>query len=168
MKKECLFCHKIFEKKYYESRNNFLKKKFCCASCFAKHLHSIGKFGNKGKTRFKKGHVTWNKNTHGLMPSPWNKGKKGLTEAWNKGKTFIQIIGDKNPEWKGDNVSYRSLHKWVENHLGKPYLCNKCGKLKEDGRIEWASISHHAVRKLEDYMSLCVACHREYDRKVRI
>ncbi len=32
----------------------------------------------------------------------------------------------------------------------------------------WASISHHAKRDLNDYIPLCVVCHKKYDKKVRV
>lgn len=107
-----------------------------------------------------------NKYRKGL--SAWNKGTTGLMVCWNKGKLVPKVTGEKNPLWKGDNVSYRSLHKWVERWLGKAYECVYCGKEKFKQRIEWASVSHHAKRDLSDYISLCVTCHREYDRKARI
>ena len=32
---------------------------------------------------------------------PWNKGKKGLQVAWNKGKTVPAMTAQNNPSWKG-------------------------------------------------------------------
>lgn len=123
---------------------------------------------NTGKTHFTKGVTPWNKGLKDVMPEPWNKGTKGLVEAWNKGKKVPQIMGDKNHIWKGDEVSYTALHAWVRRHLGKACECTKCGKNKEESKIEWASVSHHAKRDLSDYISLCVTCHRKYDKKERI
>jgi len=34
-----------------------------------------------------KGQIAWNKSLKGIMPTPWNKGKKGVQIAWNKGKS---------------------------------------------------------------------------------
>src|ERR1035437_1026466 len=31
--------------------------------------------------------------------------------------------GENSILWKGDDVGYRALHRWVENHLGKPTKC---------------------------------------------
>ena len=70
--------------------------------------------------------------THFKRIYPWNKGLSGwITEEhrqrlidhatgrtpWNKGKAMVQIQGDKNWIWAGDNVSYRALHTWVQRHL---------------------------------------------------
>ena len=48
--------------------------------------------------------------------------------AWNKGKKIPQLSGENHFAWKGDNVSYRSLHKWVQGILGKPHKCDECEK----------------------------------------
>ncbi|MCH7534344.1 MAG: hypothetical protein IH948_01105 [Bacteroidetes bacterium] len=46
-------------------------------------------------------------------------------------KVFRQTVGrdDKHHFWKGDKVSYRTLHNWIERHRGKAIKCeNKnCG-----------------------------------------
>lgn len=92
----------------------------------------------------------------------------------NKGKTLHWMIGEKNPNWKGDDVSYKCLHDWVTAHKGKPDKCSntKCVYprldargywLEKPSRFEWASISKKAKRDLADYFSLCTSCHRQYD-----
>jgi len=80
----------------------------------------------------------------------------------------MAIAGNKNRQWKGDKISYSPLHSWVRRWLGKAWECVYCGKNKLETRIGWASISHRAKRDLNDYISLCTACHSEYDKKVRI
>ena len=72
---------------------------------------------------------------------------------------------ENNYAWKGDKVGYSPLHRWIKARLGKIKECAYCGN---EGRIEMASISHKAKRDINDYIPLCVWCHREYDRKVRI
>jgi len=65
--------------------------------------------------------------------------------------------------WKGDNVLYGSIHDWVDYNLGKaPRKCEHC-KSEAEKRYEWASKSHKAKKDLDDYISLCVRCHRTYD-----
>jgi hypothetical protein len=50
----------------------------------------------------------------------------------NYGKKHPRInIGKNNGQWKGDDVSYKSLHEWVSNHLTKPNKCPGCGKIKK-------------------------------------
>lgn len=84
---------------------------------------------------------------------------KGGEKGWLKG-------GNKNPNWKGDNVSYDGLHDWVEYHKGKPRKCEKCGKLGEK-YYDWANISHQYKRDLDDWMRLCRKCHKQYDMRFK-
>jgi len=130
------------------------------------------------------------RNSH-LRHIPWNKGKKGLwehTEEWkkkmkeiaknkgfglwmkgktscNKGKKRPQFAGEKNQNWKGDDVGYVGLHNWVNRYLGKPTTCEHCGKNFTGHRIGWANKSGEYKRDLNDWLRLCGKCHRQYDIK---
>lgn len=77
--------------------------------------------------------------------------------AWFKG-------GEEHPWWKGDDVSYRRLHKWVEDHRGSAseFPCDHCGEAQAE---DWANISHEYQRELDDYMPLCKKCHAAYDKE---
>ena len=77
------------------------------------------------------------------------------------GRANYVVWGADNPAWKGDDVGYVSLHKWVKRQYWEAKECVYCGA--RDRRIEWASISHKAKRDLDDYIPLCVPCHRRYD-----
>lgn len=137
---------------------------------------------------FIKGLIPWNKGLREVMPEPWNKGKKGLMPTpWNKGlnyktepcpdKVKIKISdsqkgkprpytsGDKNGNWKGEKASYGSIHDWVSRHLGNPDTCEHCGKSGLTGcKIQWANIDHFYRRDFNDWIRLCVPCHRKYDK----
>lgn len=65
------------------------------------------------------------------------------------------------PNYKGDKVSYSGLHHWLKYHLGKPSKCENCGLTKS--RYEWANVSGEYLRDLDDWVSLCVICHRLVD-----
>lgn len=71
--------------------------------------------------------------------------------------------GKDNSQWKGDEVGYTGLHRWVDRELGKPANCSKCGSLKN---VQWANKDHKYKRNLEDWMRLCAKCHRQYDKKL--
>jgi len=72
---------------------------------------------------------------------------------------------EKNPQWKGDEVSYSGLHKWVKKNKGIPIKCEFCGKEKTTPKsIQWANKSRKYLRKLEDWISLCAKCHWHFDR----
>lgn len=76
-----------------------------------------------------------------------------------------------NPEYKKhmsdvhmkDNPRYSAIHKWVRKWKGKPACCENCGK--DDCRLEWANIDHSYKRVLEDYIALCISCHKAYDKE---
>lgn len=68
-----------------------------------------------------------------------------------------------HPNWSGDNVSYRALHRWVEGKLGKPKKCNSC-ESKHKKVYHWANKSGQYNRDVNDWLRLCVPCHSKYDR----
>lgn len=148
----CLRCNK--EIRIKPSRKDTFK--YCSRNC--KHEASLGK-------------PTWNKGTTGLQIA-WNKGQKLPYEIWNKGLKGIHLSprtefkkgdhsGEASPNWKGENVGYAALHKWVVLHKGKPDHCEYC--IKPKGRFEWANKSHEYKRVLDDWIQLCTRCHRKYD-----
>ena len=71
-----------------------------------------------------------------------------------------------HPRWKGENAGYVSKHKWVVKHYGKPEFCEACGT-EEKRRYEWANISGEYIRKIDDWMRMCVPCHRKFDDNAR-
>ena len=77
-------------------------------------------------------------------------------------------VNEKNCNWKGNDVGYRALHRWIEQKLGKPNFCEDCrnGKLKPR-QYQWANISHKYKRDLNDYKRLCAKCHAKFDKKYR-
>jgi len=126
----------------------------------------------------KKGTVPWNKGVkctdeHKKKISEGNKGRK----AWNKGvqRTWEsptefkkgENIGEDNHKWKGDSVSYRNLHRWIERNLGKASKCEYCGKEGVGREIHWANKNHLYKRNLEDWTQLCVKCHAKHDKLLR-
>lgn len=79
----------------------------------------------------------------------------------SKTKKSMNLINEKNHNWKGDNVGYKCLHDWVRKYRPKPDACQKCGK-KQD-YLEVANISGEYKRDIDDYIYLCVRCHKEMD-----
>lgn len=87
------------------------------------------------------------------------------TKHW-LGKKRVDMTGENHPYWKGEKISYRNLHRWVERKLGKPKQCEYC---KKDGflghKIHWANKNRKYLRNLKDWIRLCAKCHGEYDKK---
>ena len=77
--------------------------------------------------------------------------------------------GENHYEWKGNNVSYNGIHKWIQRKLGKPDTCKKCGKSKlKKHQIHWANISDEYKRDKNDWLRLCSGCHGKYDKNKRL
>lgn len=130
----------------------------------------------------------WNKGKTGIKTSPsgripWNKGKTGLQTAWNKNKKLGPLtkthkqkiskantnnpkrLGKNNYAWKGTQATYRSIHGWIQYHLGTPTTCTNCKKTNlKAQQIQWANISGTYKRDLKDWKRLCVKCHRKLDK----
>lgn len=84
------------------------------------------------------------------------------TEETRK-KLGLSHLGIKSHFWKGDNAGYFAMHKWVSKWKGCPSVCEVCGTTTAK-RYEWANVDHTYKRILEDYIRMCVKCHRNYDK----
>ena len=112
MKTNCLICNQEFRRPPSVFKRG--SGKYCSKEC--QNKSQIGTPGywtrkkrpdlvNTGaaKTMFAKG------------SKPWNNGLKGFME------------GERNGMWKGDDVTYWSLHDWVGRRLGSIKECVHCG-----------------------------------------
>jgi len=73
------------------------------------------------------------------------------------------LKGNKNPNWKGNSVSIRRLHRWISENYGRPKKCADCGLTDTNKRYEWANISGKYKRNIKDFKRLCSKCHRTFD-----
>jgi hypothetical protein len=85
---------------------------------------------------------------------------KVRNRAWYTSDDPRRLRGEDHPAWKGDDVGYRELHRWVRNYRGEPGPCEYCGS---DGYTEWANKSHSYLRDLDDWLALCRKCHSGHD-----
>lgn len=63
---------------------------------------------------------------------------------------------------------YYAVHTWVRRRLGKPFECEECGKNDKTTRYEWANIDGNYRRDLNDYIMMCVSCHRKRDYRLGV
>lgn len=63
-------------------------------------------------------------------------------------------------QFKGEEISYNGLHKWLNKNYPKNNICNHCGK---KSKTDYANISGKYKRDIKDFIELCRKCHIEYD-----
>src|SRR3990167_3108655 len=132
----------------------------------------------------KEKNVSWNKGLKGVQVA-WNKGKKASVETRfrislskkganhpnfgknlsieTKRKISIANKNEKNGVWKGDNVGYVALHKWVIRNKPKVKYCETCGLEK---KLDVANISGKYKRDISDFEYLCRRCHMNKDGRI--
>jgi hypothetical protein len=100
-----------------------------------------------------------------LKMSIVRKGMKHTEETKSKiSKNRSGISNDENHyQWKGEDVKYSGLHRWISRKLGK---ANKCEFADETcrGPFEWSNISHTYKRNVNDFQPLCSSHHKRYDK----
>lgn len=107
---------------------------------------------------FSKGSEPWNKGKAMVRPKGIGKGvRRSASTEFRKG----QNIGERNVNWKGDQVGYMAVHSWVHRNFGKADVCEECGS---KNNVEWANISHEYKREREDWKKLCKKHHIRFDR----
>ena len=74
-----------------------------------------------------------------------------------------RLTGEKSNVWKGDKADYTSKHQDITRKFGKPKKCEVCGTDDPNKKYEWANKDHKYSRNKEDYIRMCVKCHRKYD-----
>lgn len=92
-------------------------------------------------------------------------GKKHSEEFKNKMREFAsKQTGINGHNWKGDKVKYDGLHRWIRKTLGSAKSCRFCKEDKKQ-RYNWASKEHSYLRDVNEWINLCVKCHRKYDKE---
>jgi hypothetical protein len=152
MKHFCIDCHKeksVFGIRCLSCSN---KKKWQDAD-YRKHMENVHKVIPENLEKL----ITYSKSEKGRQAmSIRMKGKI----AWNKGKNMPEIAGENAYQWKGDNASYRSLHR----RLGKTPPCDYCGSLGGKHGNHWANLTGKYA-DMTDYLPLCPKHHKAYDTK---
>ncbi len=149
--KICEYCGLQFEKEKNWSKKYWKVRKFCSNICKRK----------AEKIRLT-GHTPWNKGTKGVMQA-WNKGLKTKEETIEKLRTCRKLKGAEHANWKGEDAGYASKHMWVRRHKERKNKCEFCGKIGNNYQIHWSNVDHKYKRNLDDYRELCVPCHKRYD-----
>ena len=111
-------------------------------------------------------------NRRGIKHSLETRQKMSATrtgQRWSSAKRASMekaiVRGPDHPDWKGDNISYSTLHQWVNRALRKTGACTVCGALRI---TQWANLSGHYRRDLSDFAEMCVPCHLRHDWTLRL
>ena len=103
-----------------------------------------------------------------------NRGRRHTAEARRRIAEAVsgkQRTGARHHNWKGDAVGYFGLHSWVARHKKKTGVCTSCaavvGTACHTG-TEWANVSGRYLRDLDDFVELCIPCHRARDHAAQI
>jgi hypothetical protein len=86
------------------------------------------------------------------------RGKKHSPQSLEKIR--VANLGDKNPQWKGDDVGDNGLHRWLRSQIPEPYLCEICNKIPP---YDLANVTDIYSRNLENWKYLCRSCHTILD-----
>ena len=73
----------------------------------------------------------------------------------------LSMLGEKNHNWKGDNIE---VHSWIKRYKPQPILCECCNKRKS---YDLANISGKYKRQLNDWEWLCRSCHMKKDGRLK-
>lgn len=73
------------------------------------------------------------------------------------------LTGADNKNWRGENAGYNAKHHRVQRLKGKADSC--LWGCEDTYRYEWASMTGDYDNP-DDYVAMCVLCHRRYDRAV--
>jgi hypothetical protein len=133
-------------KKFY-TQACFIKigRRFCSRKCVRHSFQTKQKI----KIRLKKEWQTIRKNQR-------TKNYPHQIEALKKAMT-----GEKNPQWKGNNVKRGTIHSWAKRRIPKPEKCPRCNKIKP---YDLANTNNHKYEKnLKHFIWLCRKCHMKMD-----
>ena len=161
IKKVCLTCNKEF--KIYPNVSKKGYGKYCSHKCYAE---SIKNTHISPKTEFKKGMVSWLKDTNIQTNTGKTHFKKGMI-SWNKGIKMFNISGENHWNWQGGisrngypftfNESLKELIRDRDNRQ-----CQLCGKLEIEcnRKLDIHHIDHNKNNLDKDNLiSLCNSCH---------
>jgi hypothetical protein len=84
-----------------------------------------------------------------------------IVSAETRSKLSEGQRGSRGNNWKGNEVGYSGLHKYLRQHYPKTGICEECG---QTARTQYALIHGRTYsRNREDYRELCRCCHMRYD-----
>jgi ribosomal protein L36 len=90
-----------------------------------------------------------------------NLGRKHTTQELEKMR--LSQLGEKSHRWKGDEVSYICLHKWLRRNIPKPEGCENCNRKVQ---LDLANVTDIYNRDFKNWKYLCRSCHMVQDGRM--
>jgi hypothetical protein len=82
------------------------------------------------------------------------------------GKWMIKYTGMSANNWKGDEVGYQGIHRWLSKTYGRADRCEKDDCTNKSTSYSWAKLrGKEYKRRRENFMRMCASCHIKYDKK---
>lgn len=110
------------------------------------------KLGKKANLS-EKGRITLQLKNKG---NKYNLGKKQSAEVVKK--RMDKMRGILHTQWKGENVGYEAMHKWVKRNFGKANKCERCN-IENYKKYHWHNKTQTSKRDINDWEQLCSKCH---------
>lgn len=165
MQKQCITCEKSFELRPREGMIRFTKRRYCSPECYRKNITPDirSKMSENGRRNIA------NMSKEALLA----KAAKAIETRTANGRWKPPTLGKKGVlrkgVWKGDDATYNSIHRYIQENWIKTGTCENCKKeTKPFGKrrfgTEWANLSHKYNRNdRDDWAELCPKCHHGYD-----
>jgi phage gpG-like protein len=120
--------------------------------------NKLWKYNKQGReTRFIIGHNSRIRKHSEETKLKISKSGKGLKRTE---ETRKKMSSENNHNWKGDDVSYTALHKWIKRHFPKPEKCQLCQNVPP---MQLACITNIYNRELKNWAWFCIRCHQKWD-----
>jgi len=155
--KECRVCKAIFSKPPNIRLSTWSTRQTCSRACGATHKNHNGTYEPIAK-------VCKYKECRQIFTKP----KKDTHEHFTS-QEYCSIScskmgrynGSANGNWRGEWASYGAIHLWIRRKFGKPEFCEHC-KTSERRMYHWANVSGEHKRDRNDWLRLCVPCHKKF------
>ena len=82
----------------------------------------------------------------------------------HKPESIAKVSKENCYMWKGDDISYRTLHVYIRKYLPKSKQCLNCGL---ETKLDVANMTGIYNRELHNWKWLCRRCHMIFDGNIR-
>ena len=88
--------------------------------------------------------------------------KQLMSAVWHK--THVIRHAEKNAAWKGNDITYTGLHKWLRTNLPKSDLCQICNRVPP---YDVANVTGIYNRDFKNWKRICRRCHMQSDGRMK-